>query len=82
MMIPDEEVLELIVYNQNDRKVYSKKIKHKNNLLFTHQIEEFPNGVYTYEIVNGDEIVTSTSIVKAAGKDMYYKPVEGYAEAR
>jgi hypothetical protein len=82
MLIPDNEVLVLNVYNQKDRKVYSKKIKNKNSLLFTHQIAEFPNGTYTYEILNNDEVVSSTAIVKSANTDLYYKPVEEFAEAR
>ena len=82
MLIPDGEVLVLNVYNQKDRKVYSKKIKNKNNMLFTHQIAEFPNGIFTYELTNGDDVVSSTAIVKSNGKDLYYKPLDEYSEAR
>ncbi len=82
MLIPEDEVLVLNVYNQNDMKVYSKRIKDKNNLLFSHQIAEFPNGIYTYEVKHDDEIVLSTAIVKSTGKDLCYKPVEAIAEAR
>lgn len=82
MLIPDDEVLTINVYNQKNSKVYSKTIKHKNNLLLTHQIAEFPNGVYTYEITNDNEIISSTKVVKSAKQDLYYKPVAEYAEAR
>lgn len=82
MLMPDDEVVVMNVYDDTHRKVYSKRIKDENSLLISHRIAEFPDGIYTYEIKNGKEVVSSVDIVKASGKDLYYKPVEGIAEAK
>lgn len=82
MMIPDDETVVLNVFDQTHRKVFSKRIKEDGGVLISHKINEFPSGVYTYEIKNGKEVVSSTDIVKESGKELYYKPVEGYAEAK
>ena len=74
MMIPDDEVVVLNVYSNTDKKVFTKRIKNKSNLLISHNIAPFPAGTYTYEIKNGKKIVSSTQIVKALGKDLVYKP--------
>lgn len=81
MMIPDDEVVVLNVYDDTQKKVFAKRIKNKNNLLISHNIASFPSGVYTYEVKNGKNVVSSTQIVKASGKDLNYKPVESIAEA-
>ena len=81
MLIPDDEVVVLNVYDDTHKKVFTKRIKNKNNLLISHNIASFPSGVYTYEVKNGKNIISSIQIVKATGKDLAYKPVEGIAEA-
>ncbi len=80
MVIPDDEVVTLNVYNNYHQKVFTKRIKNKSNLLISYNIAPFPAGTYTYEIKNGKNIVSSTQIVKASGQALIYKPVEGIAE--
>lgn len=81
MMNSGDDVAVLNVFDGTHKKVYTGRYRN-NNLLITHHIAEFPNGVYTYEIKCGKDVVSSTDIVKASGKELYYKPMEGYAEAR
>jgi len=81
LMIPDDEVVVLNVYDDTHKKLFTKRIKNKNSLLISHNIASFPGGVYTYEVKNGKNVVSSTQIVKALGKDLTYKPVEGIANA-
>ena len=82
MMIPDDEIAVLKLFEKKKKNVYTKRISKSKNLLLSHLITAFPNGVYTYEIRNGKEVVSSADIVKSSGEDLRYKPVEGYAEAR
>lgn len=82
MMIPDDEIAVLKVFDETHKNVFTKRISKQKNLLLSHLITEFPTGVYTYEISNGKELVSSTEIVKSSGKDLYFKPMEGYAEAK
>lgn len=81
MMNPESDAVTFNVYNGTHQKVYSNRFRDEN-LLITHDITEFPNGIYTYEIKCGKDVVSSTDIVKASGKDLFYKPMEGYAEAK
>jgi hypothetical protein len=82
MLIPDDEVVVLNVYDETRKNVFTKRIKNENSLLLSHHISSFPNGAYTYEIKNGKkEVVSSTEIIKASGQDLVYKPLEGIAEA-
>ena len=78
---PAEAVLTLNVYDQERTKVYSMNIKKENDFLLTHKIDEFPAGVYTYEIKNGKDVVMKTSIVKSTGKALEYAPVENLASS-
>jgi len=76
---PAETVLTLNVYDQERTKVFTMNIKKENDFLLTHKIDEFPAGVYTYEIKNGKDVVMETSIVKSTGKALEYAPVESLA---
>lgn len=82
MMIPDDEIAVLKVFDETRKNVYTKRISKTKNLLLSHMITAFPSGIYTYEIRNGKEVVSSADIVKSPGEDLRYKTVEGYAEAR
>lgn len=79
---PATEQVVLNVYDEGRTKVYSRFFDKETNLLISHYITEFPNGVYTYEVKNGKELVSATQIVKSSGKDLVYKPIEGIAEAK
>jgi len=76
---PAETVLTLNVYDKYNTKVFSTRINKENDLLLTHNIAEFPAGVYTYEIREGKNVVSETSIVKSSGKALEYAPVERLA---
>lgn len=76
---PAETVLTMNVYDKYRTKVYSTRITKQSELLITHNIAEFPAGVYTYEIKEGKNVVSETSIVKSTGKALEYAPVESLA---
>ena len=75
-------VVTINVYDNTRQKVFTKKIRKSDNILLTHDISEFPAGVYTYEIIEGKELVKSCKIVKSTGSDLEYFPMGNVAEAR
>jgi len=79
MVIPDKEVVVLNVFDNMGQKVFTTHFKNKKNLLVSHDISSFPSGVYTYEITNRKQVVSSTQIVKVCGHDLVYKPLDGIA---
>jgi hypothetical protein len=82
MVKPAGETVVLAVYDETMQKVFTKRFKKENNLLLSHDISEFPAGVYTYEVRSGNEVIRSTEIVKASGCDLTYKPIETFAEIK
>ncbi len=78
---PAGQSVTINVFDETHRKVFTRKIKKSNNLLMTHDISEFPAGVYIYEIIMGKELVKSCKIKKSSGSDLIYLPVENLAEA-
>ena len=75
-------VVSINVYDNTRQKVFTKKIRKSDNILLTHDISEFPAGVYTYEIKDGKELVKSCKIVKSTGNDLKYFPVGNVAKAK
>lgn len=73
---PAETVLTMNVYDETRTKVYSMNIKKESEVLVSHNIAEFPAGVYTYQIKQGKNVISETSIVKTTGKALEYAPVE------
>jgi threonine dehydrogenase-like Zn-dependent dehydrogenase len=82
MIKPAGETVVITVYDKTNQRVFSKRFKKENSLLLSHDISEFPAGVYTYEIRSGNEVIRSTEIVKASGCDLTYKPMETFAEIK
>jgi hypothetical protein len=82
MMIPDKDAVMLYVYDENDSRIFSKRIKNVKDVLVKHDISVFPDGVYTYEIVKDKKVITSTPIVKAHDKALVYKPIENLSTAK
>jgi hypothetical protein len=82
MMMPDDETAVLKVYDETRKNLLTKRISNKNNLLISHIITDFPSGTYTYEVKSGQDLITSTCIVKKSGQNLFYKPSEEFAEAK
>ena len=82
LMIPDKDAVMLYVYDENDSRIFSKRIKNVKDVLVKHDISEFPDGVYTYEIVKDKKVMALTPIVKAQGKALAYKPIENLPTAK
>lgn len=78
---PAETVLTMNVYDKYRTKVYSTRITKESELLVTHNINEFPAGVYTYEIKEGKNVISETSIIKSTGKALEYAPVGSLASS-
>ncbi len=82
LMIPDKDAVMLYVYDENDSRIFSKRIKNVKDVLVKHDINDFPDGVYTYKIVKDKKVIASTPIVKAQGKELAYKPIENLSTAK
>jgi len=82
MIKPAGETVVITVYDETMHRVFSKRFKKENSLLLSHNISEFPAGVYTYEVRSGNEVIRSTEIVKTTGSDLTYKPLETFADTK
>jgi hypothetical protein len=58
------ETLTLGVYNENGNKVYKTTLCNGMNIRISHDISDFPNGVYTYEILKEGRSVYTCLIMK------------------
>lgn len=75
-------VVTISVYDNTRQKVFTKKIRKSDNILLTHDISDFPAGIYTYEIKNGKQLIKSCKIVKSTGNNLEYFPVGKDAKAK
>lgn len=82
MIKPADARVTLSVYDETHRCVFKKRITDKDNLLLSHDISNFPNGVYTYEVNRGKELVMETRIRKSSGRPLEYMPENSMAEAK
>jgi len=79
---PADQAVTINVFDDTRKRVFTKKISKKDNLLLTHDITEFPSGTYTYEIKQGRDVIKSCSVVKASGTALKYGAEESMAEAK
>lgn len=56
--------IEIRVFNNTGKMVTYKSLVNSGTRIFNHKLSEFPDGMYTYEIVEGDEVVYSARIFK------------------
>ncbi len=82
MIKPAGETVVISVYDETMQKVFTRRFKKENSLLLSHNISDFPEGIYTYEVSANNEVIRSTEIVKASGSDLTYKPIETFAEIK
>ena len=59
-----EDVVNLDVYNEAGSKVYETTIKNGMNISISHDINEFPLGVYIYNISEGEKLIHTSTILK------------------
>lgn len=71
---PTDKEFILSVYDDTGVKVYRKKFKEgkKVDMLFTHDIKRFDNGVYEYKILEDKEEIFSKKVMKIIGYDLKY----------
>lgn len=71
---PTNKKFILSVYNDVGVKVYRKKFKEgkKVDMLFTHDIKIFDNGIYEYKILEDKEEIFSKKVMKIIGHDLKY----------
>ena len=79
---PADQAVTINVFDDTHKKVFTKKIIKSDNLLLTHDISEFPSGVFTYEVKEGREVVKSCKVVKSSGDVLKYFAEESMAEAK
>jgi len=59
-----EDIVNLDVFNERGRKIYKTTITSGMNIRISHDISEFPEGVYIYKISEGEVTVFSAIILK------------------
>lgn len=82
MIKPAGETVVVRVYDETNQRIFSKRFRKENSLLLSHDISEFPAGVYTYEVSSGNEVIRSTEILKSTGCNLVYKPIATFANVK
>lgn len=59
-----EDVVNLEVYNESGSKVYETTLKSGMNLRVSHDIREFPQGLYTYKVSEDGKLIHTSLILK------------------
>lgn len=59
-----EDVVNLEVYNESGSKVYQTTLKSGMNLRVSHDIREFPQGLYTYKVTQDGKLIHTSLILK------------------
>jgi len=75
------EILMLDVLNENGNIVYKTSIDKGMNIRISHNISDFPNGVYTYEILKDGRSVYTCLIMKTSETILKCSPDEEEATA-
>jgi hypothetical protein len=78
---PAEDVVNLEVYNEAGSKVYETIIKNGMNIRVSHDIKEFPAGLYTYKISEDGKLIHSSMILKTRETILKCSPENDHATA-
>lgn len=73
--------IEIRVFNNTGEMVTYKRLVNSGTRVFNHKLSEFPDGMYTYEIVEGDEVVYSARIFKFDENSAEYQNLPSGATA-
>ncbi len=79
---PADQSVTINVFDDTHKKVFTKKISKKDNLLMTHDITDFPSGTYTYEVKEGKDVIKCCKVVKSSGSALKYCTEESMAEVK
>jgi hypothetical protein len=61
---PAEDVVNLDVYDEAGKKVYKTSLSNGMNIRISHDIKEFPVGLYTYKISEDGKLIHTSLILK------------------
>lgn len=64
--------IEIKVFDNTGEMVTYKSLINKGTRIFSHKLSNLPDGIYTYEIVEGDELVYSARIFKHDDNSVEY----------
>jgi hypothetical protein len=78
---PAEDVVNLEVYNEAGSKVYETTIKNGMNIRVSHDIKEFPAGLYTYKISEDGKLIHNSMILKTRETILKCSPETDHATA-
>ena len=78
---PAEDVVNLEVYNEAGSKVYETTIKNGMNFRVSHDIKEFPAGLYTYKISEDGKLIHNSMILKTRETILKCSPETDHATA-
>lgn len=62
-----ETKIKLVVKSDNDEVLYQKQFKKIDNTRVKYDISEFPSGEYTFEVVQGKDVLYSQKFSKRDG---------------
>lgn len=60
-------IVTIEMYNGDGRMVFSKKVAPTNRAVVNHDVKDLPAGLYTYNVVEGTELIYSARIVVCPG---------------
>lgn len=67
------ETISLNVYNEVGERVFEKSFITGKGIRINHDISGFPNGIYTYEVIDNTEVVYSARILKSSDNSLEYR---------
>jgi hypothetical protein len=78
---PAEDVVNLEVYNESGKNVYKTSLINGMNIRVSHDIKEFPVGLYTYKISEDGKLIYSSMILKTRETILKCSPENEHATA-
>ncbi|MCF8364176.1 MAG: T9SS type A sorting domain-containing protein [Bacteroidales bacterium] len=69
------------VFNNTGRMVSYKSLVNSGTKIVSHKISDFPDGIYTYQVIEGDELIYTAKVVKSAEGALECRNLPGGATA-
>lgn len=68
---------EVKVYNDNGFLVFDETLSNSGNQKVNHDITDFPEGIYTYQVIDGDDVIYQARVVKSSNNSVELRDLPG-----
>lgn len=76
-----EGEIQVKVFNNNGTLVSYKSLVNSGTKIVSHRISDFPEGIYTYQVIEGNELIYTAKVVKSADGALECRNLPGGATA-